>query len=81
MVPQINRNNFFNKNGAEYTVLKFDFKQDVATYLAGLEYAPTGKTLAALIEYNKHNPLEDLARFDQNDWLASENTTGFNVSG
>ena len=47
-------------NQEQLTVLYYDFKQDLNTYLAGTPPAVKTRTLAELIEFNRTDPRESL---------------------
>lgn len=58
----------------EMTVLLFDFKQDLAAYLAGRQGVPV-RTLADAIEFNRSHAAEELAWFGQERFELAEATT------
>jgi amidase len=66
-----------NASSDEFTVLLFDFKQDVAAYLATRVGLPV-KTLADLIAFNNANADKEMPFFGQDIFLAAEATTNFN---
>jgi amidase len=61
---------------SETTVLLFDFKQDIAAYLAT---RPVGgpRTLQDLIDFNNAHAAEELKFFGQDIFLSAEATDGF----
>jgi amidase len=63
-------------NDSEFTVLLFDFKQDVAAYLAT---RPSGgpRTLQDLIDFNNAHAAEELKFFGQDIFIKSQATDGF----
>jgi amidase len=58
----------------ELTVLQFDFKHDLAAYLAGRTGVPI-RTLADAIEFNRSHAAEELAWFGQERFEQAEATT------
>lgn len=63
---------------SENTVLSFDFKQDLNSYLAELVESPV-RSLEQVIQFNiKHASLEELQVYDQANFIAAEATTGYN---
>jgi amidase len=58
----------------ELTVLNFEFKQDLAAYLAGRPGVPI-RTLAEAIAFNRSHAVEELAWFGQERFEAAEATT------
>jgi len=60
----------------EFTVLLFDFKQDIAAYLA-TRVRMSVKTLADLIAFNNANADKEMPFFGQELFLAAEETDGF----
>src|SRR5258708_9218691 len=63
-------------NDSEFTVLLFDFKQDVAAYLKSRSGGP--KTLQDLIDFNNANAREELKFFGQEIFILAQATTDFN---
>ncbi|HLZ29529.1 MAG TPA: amidase [Chloroflexota bacterium] len=61
---------------SETTVLLFDFKQDVAAYMASRPGGP--KTLQDLINFNTAHAAQELKFFGQELFLQAEATTNFN---
>jgi len=61
--------------GPEFTVLLFEFKADIAAYLAELERTSM-RTLADLIAFNDANAEQELRWFGQEIFLLAEETTG-----
>jgi amidase len=59
----------------ETTVLFFDFKQDIATYLSIRPGGP--QTLQDLINFNNAHAQEELKFFGQERFLSAQQTTGF----
>jgi amidase len=66
-----------NASGDEFTVLLFDFKQDIAAYLA-TRVGFSVKTLADLIAFNNAHADKEMPFFGQEIFLAAEATTNFN---
>jgi amidase len=60
---------------SEFTVLLFDFKQDVAAYLATRSGGP--KTLQDLIDFNNSHAAQELKFFGQEIFLLAQATDGF----
>jgi len=60
---------------SEFTVLLFDFKQDVAAYLKSRSGGP--KTLQDLIDFNNANAARELKFFGQEIFLQAQATDGF----
>lgn len=60
---------------AEFTVLLFDFKVDIARYLSGLRHTSM-RTLADLIAFNDANCEAEMKYFGQEVFLAAEDTDG-----
>jgi amidase len=60
---------------AEFTVLLYEFKVDIAKYLAGLRHTSM-RTLADLIEFNLAHCDEEMKYFGQELFEAAEATTG-----
>ena len=61
--------------GPEFTVLLFEFKVDIAAYLAELERTSM-RTLADLIAFNDAHAEQELRWFGQEIFLLAEETTG-----
>jgi amidase len=61
--------------GFETTVLLFDFKHDIATYLSSRPGGP--QTLQDLIDFNNAHAAEELKFFGQERFLAAQRTGGF----
>jgi len=59
----------------EITVLLFEFKHDLAAYLAGRTGAPV-RTLADVIAFNRSHAADELAWFGQERFEQAEATTG-----
>jgi amidase len=62
---------------SEFTVLLFDFKQDVAAYLA-TRPAGSPRTLQDLIEFNNAHRAQELKFFGQEIFTQAQATDGFN---
>ena len=63
-------------NDAEYQVLLFDFKADIAAYLAGLGANTRVRTLADLIAFNESAREREMAWFGQEIFLEAEQKGG-----
>ncbi len=61
----------------QLTVLYYDFKQDLNTYLAGTPQAVKTRTLAELMEFNRTDPRESV--HGQDIFETAEATTGFDA--
>ncbi len=59
---------------SEITVLLFEFKSDLNSYLAELEVSPV-RTLADIISFNESHALKELEYFGQELFIKSEATT------
>src|SRR4029077_8577609 len=66
----------FAYNGDEGTALLYEFKAQIARYLATLTNTNM-RTLADLIAFNIAHCREELVYYDQDTFLASEQTTGY----
>jgi amidase len=65
------------ESDAEFTVLLYEFKQDVAAYLATLPHRRgCPRNLADLIEFNREHAAAELKYFGQEVFLASQRTDG-----
>jgi amidase len=62
-------------NDSEFTVLLFDFKQDVAAYLATRPGGP--RTLQDLIDFNNSHAAQELKFFGQEIFIQAQATDGF----
>lgn len=62
-------------SNAEFTVLLFEFKVDIAKYLAGLRHTSM-RTLADLIEFNLAHCEQEMKYFGQEVFDLAETTTG-----
>jgi amidase len=59
-------------NAAEYQVLLYDFKADIAKYLAGLKYEGAPRSLADLIAFNELNRDREMRWFGQEIFVEAE---------
>jgi len=57
---------------AEFTVLLYDFKADIAAYLAGLGDNAPARTLADLIAFNEANRDREMQWFGQEEFLLAQ---------
>jgi amidase len=60
---------------SEFTVLLFDFKQDIASYLSSRSGGP--KTLQDLIDFNNAHAAQELKFFGQEIFISAQATTDF----
>jgi hypothetical protein len=65
----------FTFSDAEFTVLLYEFKVDIAKYLSGLRHTSM-RTLADLIDFNRAHCEEEMEYFGQELFEAAEATTG-----
>ena len=64
---------------AEFTVLLYEFKNDIAAYLSGLRFGPQAtrmRTLADLIDFNNAHCEEEMKFFGQEIFEISESLSG-----
>src|SRR5438874_11159693 len=66
----------FAYNGDEFTALLYEFKAQIAEYLATLTNTNM-RTLADLIAFNQAHCRQELVYYDQDVFLESEQTTGY----
>ncbi|KAK9766879.1 hypothetical protein K7432_003702 [Basidiobolus ranarum] len=64
--------------GLEYTLLYYEFKQDIQAYLAKLKKQCPMKSLSDLIQYNKDHADVEMPLFKQEVFEISQNTTNLN---
>jgi amidase len=71
----VNTDPSFLNNNNEYTVLLYEFKVQIAQYLATLQNTEA-RTLADLIAFNNSHCTEEMKYFGQQIFVASEATSG-----
>ncbi|ORY00350.1 amidase [Basidiobolus meristosporus CBS 931.73] len=64
--------------GLEFTLLNYEFKQDVKAYLSNLKEQCPMKDLADLIQFNKDHAAEEMPYFKQEVFEIAQNTTDLN---
>jgi amidase len=66
----------FSYNGDEFTALLYEFRAQIADYLATLTHT-TMRTLADLIAFNNAHCVQEMPYYDQDVFLASEQLVGY----
>lgn len=75
-VVDVDTGDVFAYNGDEFTALLYEFRAQIADYLATLTHT-TMRTLADLIAFNNSHCPQEMPYYDQDVFLASEQLVGY----
>src|SRR5260370_7748083 len=75
-IVDIDTGDVFAYNGDEFTALLYEFRAQIADYLATLTHTTMG-TLADLIAFNNSHCVQEMPYYDQDVFLASEQFVGY----